>query len=236
MDRLRGLKPTPLPLHLSVDRKDDELRAVEYGAVCDGKRAAEQVNLGSGVRFVLRAPGGPINGFTVKHVSHVIVDALPDLAWRGPRFHVPLLGLPGASLGEILLGVEATVVASTADVCFFHLAVHAGKEGELDRALAHWQSCLEAGDMRGHFGLGYTLFDLGRPREAYGHLRRYTELTPHNSWAWLWLGRAAESLGRLDEACTGYRLAVRLEQEGSFATDASKRLLALESSLRDTRA
>ena len=48
---------------------------------------------------------------------------------------------------------------------------------------------------RGHFGLGYTLYDLGRHREAYSHLRRYTELAPHNSWAWLWLGRAAARRG-----------------------------------------
>ena len=46
------------------------------------------------------------------------------------------------------------------------------------------------------FGLGYTLFDLGRHREAYTHLRRYSELAPHNSWAWLWLGRAARGARR----------------------------------------
>ena len=30
-----------------------------------------------------------------------------------------------------------------------------------------------------HFGLGYTLYDLGRFQEAYRHLRHYTEIAPH---------------------------------------------------------
>ena len=82
--------------------------------------------------------------------------------------------------------------------------------------------------MRGHFGLGYTLHDLGRHRTAYGHLRRYTELAPHNSWAWLWLGRSAEAVGELDEARAAYRRAIRREREGSFRTDAPERLRALD--------
>jgi len=36
---------------------------------------------------------------------------------------------------------------------------------------------------------------LGRAREGYDALRRYTELTPHNAWAWCWLGRACAVMG-----------------------------------------
>ena len=53
---------------------------------------------------------------------------------------------------------------STADVCFFMLALSCAEEdGDLEAAAGHWLSCVEAGDMRGLFGLGYTLFDLEPP-------------------------------------------------------------------------
>jgi hypothetical protein len=48
----------------------------------------------------------------------------------------------------------------------FGLATNA--EGE--RAVALWRQCLEAGDSMAHYSLGYTLLELGRAREAYGHL------------------------------------------------------------------
>ena len=142
---------------------------------------------------------------------------------------MPLLGLDEATLGEVVLCARARFDVSTADVCFFMLALACAEEdGDLEGAAGHWLSCVEAGDMRGHFGLGYTLYDLGRHREAYGHLRRYTELAPHNSWSWLWLGRAAEAVGELDEAKSSYRRAIRREREGSFRTDAPERLRELE--------
>ncbi len=101
-------------------------------------------------------------------------------------------------------------------------------DDDLEAAAGHWLSCAEAGDMRGLFGLGYTLFDLGRHHEAYTQLRRYSELAPHNSWSWLWLGRAAEALGELAEAESAYRAAILREAEGSFRTDATTRLRVLE--------
>ncbi len=57
-------------------------------------------------------------------------------------------------------------------------------------------------------------------------------MTPRNSWAWLWLGRACEALGELREARRAYRRAVRLEAEGSFETDADERLEALNARMR----
>ena len=49
-------------------------------------------------------------------------------------------------------------------------------EGE--KALNVWRCCLEAGDSMAHFAIGYTLYELERYREAYGHLRHYAELAP----------------------------------------------------------
>ena len=59
----------------------------------------------------------------------------------------------------------------------------------------YWRWCLEAGDTKAHFGRGYTLCELGRYHEAYGHLRAYTEIVPRNAWAWSWLGQASEGIG-----------------------------------------
>ncbi len=85
-----------------------------------------------------------------------------------------------------------------------------------------------AGDLKAHFGLGYTLWELGRFQEAYRHLRFYTELTPRNSWAWCWLGKACVSLSSIDEARTAFERALALEADGSYATDAEEMLRALD--------
>jgi hypothetical protein len=232
--RLGLLRPTATPLHLSVNVTDDWLEAVEFGAVVDGRPGAQLVELSPDVRYVLRSARGPVVGFTVHKYAKLDVDTLDGLAFEGPRFSVPLLGMDEATLGEVVLAARARFDVSTADVCFFMLALSCAEdEGDLEAAAGHWLSCIEAGDMRGHFGLGYTLYDLGRHREAYGHLRRYTELAAHNSWSWLWLGRAAEAVGELEEARNAYRRAIRREREGSFRTDAPERLRELERRVAD---
>src|SRR4029079_6135514 len=120
--------------------------------------------------------------------------------------------LERVTVGEVVLAARARFEVSTADVCFFQLALASAEEdGDLDGAAGHWLSCVEAGDMRGMFGLGYTLFDLERFHESYSYLRRYTERAPHTSWSWLWLGRAAEAIGEIDEARSAYRRAIRRE-------------------------
>jgi hypothetical protein len=233
--RLAALRPTHVPLHLSVNVTDDWLEGVEFGSVVDGRPDSQLVELTPDVRYVLRSARGPVAGFTVHKFSKLDVDSLGGLAFEGPRFSVPLLGLDEATLGEVVLAARARFDVSTADVCFFMLALASAEDdGDLEGAAGHWLSCVEAGDMRGHFGLGYTLHDLGRHREAYGHLRRYTELAPHNSRSWLWLGRAAESIGELDEARSAYRRAIRREREGSFRTDAPERLRELERRVGET--
>jgi hypothetical protein len=227
--RLATLRATNVPLHLSVNVTDDWLEAIEFGSVVDGRPPSQLVELSADVRYVLRSARGPVSGFTVHKFTKLDIDDLGGLAFDGPRFSVPLLGLDEATLGEVVLAARARFEVSTADVCFFMLALASAEdEGDLEGAAGHWLSCVESGDMRGHFGLGYTLYDLGRHREAYSHLRRYTELAPHNSWSWLWLGRAAEAVGELDEARSAYRRAIRREREGSFRTDAPERLRELE--------
>jgi ADP-ribosylglycohydrolase/serine/threonine protein phosphatase PrpC len=80
-----------------------------------------------------------------------------------------------------------------------------------------------------HFALGYTLLELDRPQEAYGHLRHYTEIAPMGAWNWCWYGQAAEALGELAEARRAYGRAIELDDDGSAGAgvDAAGRLAAL---------
>lgn len=138
--------------------------------------------------------------------------------------------MTGASIGEIVLAVQSRFDEDepTADAMFLHMAMSAAYEEEdLEKAAWCWRMALEAGDMKARFGLGYTLVELGEFREAYDHLRIYTELTPHNSWAWCWLGQACVGLGETDEAAGAYRRAIELEAAGSFETDANDLLRTL---------
>jgi Flp pilus assembly protein TadD len=91
-------------------------------------------------------------------------------------------------------------------------------------ALPPWELALDAGDMRAHFGLGYTLVEAGRPDRGYAHLRRYTELVPANAWAWCWLGQCCEALGHESEAKTAYERAIAVEELCGLETDSAERL------------
>ena len=81
-----------------------------------------------------------------------------------------------------------------------------------------------------HYGLGYTLLELGRDREAYPHLRAYAELVPHTAWAWCWLGQACAAMGETAEARRAFERAIALTGEGGDETDAEELLAALSSS------
>lgn len=224
----KPLRAGSVPLRVSVDRPNEWVEALEFGAVSDGKPFDEFIEVGENVRWTLRTRRGPVIGFQVRNFGGLDAeDGTPEL-WSSPRFRVPTLGLRRASAGEILLGVDGMLVdACTADWMFFHLAVAAGDEEDREQAIVLWRSCLETGDLRGHFGLGYTYCELERHHEAYAHLRTYAELTPHNSWAWSWLGQACEGKGDIAEARSAYRRALRLERRGSFETDAAERLQEL---------
>ncbi len=60
-------------------------------------------------------------------------------------------------------------------------------------------------------------------------MRRYTELTPFNAWAWFWLGRACADMGTPGEARSAFGRALACEEEGSFETDAREYLRELSS-------
>jgi tetratricopeptide (TPR) repeat protein len=145
------------------------------------------------------------------------------------RFYAPTVALRNATAEEVVLAA-CTVLdgRSTPDAVFFDLAVEAGSEGDDEQAEYFWRHCLATGEPKGHFGLGYTLYDLGRPREAYGHLFEYTKVVPRNPWAWCWLGKVSEEIGEREQALRCYRRAVRLERESDLETDAQERLEELE--------
>jgi len=215
---------TKAPLFLSHDPDYDWLVAVEFGAVLDGKADEEYIPIDDDCAFARRDGDGPVIGFVLNEYSAYDPAAHADL-FEGPRFDVPVLGLEQASLNEIVLSARATIGGlSTADVVMFDLAV--GEQGSAEAELA-WRACLTTGNMKAHFGLGYTLWELGKNHEAYRHLRLYTELAPRNAWAWCWFGKACTSLGELHEARAAFERALELEEAGSFETDAEELLRSL---------
>ena len=218
---------TARPLHLTVDPWWDTMHCLAFGSVSDGLRRDQRLVADSGdLIFVVQDPyAGPVLGFEILGLSEF---ELPDddvEVWEGPRFEVPRLGLVDASAGEIVLAVRAQFGDEpTADAMHSHTAMSA--ESPVD-AIPHWELALDAGDMRAHFALGYTLVEAGRPDRGYAHLRRYTELVPWNSWAWCWLGQCCEALGRRSEAAASYERAIAAEELCGMETDAADRLAQL---------
>jgi len=211
---------TAVPLHLTVDPWWDLVTAIAFGRVDDGLPAEQRLVLAEDERimFVLDAPdAGPVIGFTVVAPHDVDVLALEaEELWAGPRFSVPMLGLPDATVGEILLAVQARFAEDepTADALLDHLALAGGEDERtqsIDDVIGHFRLALEAGDMKALFGLGYSLVEAGRAREGYDALRRYTELTPHNAWAWCWLGRAWAAIGDTQEERMAFERGLRCD-------------------------
>ena len=164
-----------------------------------------------------------VNGFVAELVTENDAHELDGAAWDGPRFDVPTLALSKATAGEITLAAEAHHAGyPTNDVDVFKLAVQ--ETTDLEHAAALWAECLEAGEMKAHFGLGYTLFEQRQHREAYKHLRYYARLCQHNAWAWCWLGKAAQALGERSEAQRAFERAIACEERGGYETDASELL------------
>ena len=238
--RLRTLPSaaTAVPLHLTVDPWWNLVTAIAYGRVDDGLPSEQMAALEEDerIRFYLDAPAsGPVIGFSVRELWELDIAELesPEI-WDGPRFDVPTLALVSASVGEILLAIRGRFADGepTADAMHFHSAIGTAAEDgeeitEFGPVIDQWRLALEAGDMKALFGLGYTLVAAGRPREAYGLLRRYPELTPCNAWAWCWLGRACAAFGETREARGAYERAMACEREGSFETDAAEFLAQL---------
>jgi len=218
------------PRFLSRDTGADWLSAIEFGTVDDRQPSELWFGLSEQVGFLLASPFGPVIGFNVNDFSELDLDDEDHQAmWDGPRFDVPVLGLRDVSAAEICLAADAYLDGEpTINRVYFNSAVAGGSEGDLEQAVADWRVCLETGDLMAHYGLGYTLHELGRYREAYRHLRAYTEITPLNAWAWCWLGYTCTALGELGEARTAYQRAVELEEAGGDETDAGEWLERLD--------
>src|SRR4051794_14156059 len=186
-------------LFINRDAGYDWLIALEHGRVCDGHPAAQFRHVTRDCAYMLDRPGGRrVIGFVVHGLRRF---APPRRLFAGPRFDAPLLGLNRASAGEVVLAVCARYEhESTINRKLFAAAIAAAPgEDEI-----RWRECLEAGDSMAHYALGYVLLGQGRARDAYGHLRVYTDLAPTNGWAWQWLGRACDALGEQTDARAAY--------------------------------
>src|SRR4051794_17858903 len=216
-----GIRMNPR-LYISHDTGLDWLMAFEFRRVDDAQPPGLGDHVSRQFSFLHDAPGGRVVGFKV--VEFLIFDPEDedhDEIWDEPRFDAPLLALANASAGEIAVAARAHFDGrDSLNRRLFGVATRA--EGE--EAVVAWRHCLESGDAMAHFGLGYTLFELGRHAEAYRHLRHYTEIAPHGAWNWCWYGYAAEAIGEVTEVRRAYRRAIDLEEAGDQATDAAGRL------------
>ncbi len=220
----------PLPrLYISLASEIDSLTALEFGRVDDGVPAESWNEVSDQFLYIHLgdADESPAVGFKVLGYEDFDPEAEEHEAiWEGPRFDAPQLGLDGVSAGEVVVAARSFygVKRPSFNRMLFNDA--AGATGK--PALMRWTACLHAGDAMAHFGLGYTLLDLGRTHRAYRHLRHYATIAPAEPWAHCYLGQAAEELGELDEARAAYRRAVALSEEGGNDTDADMRLAVLE--------
>jgi tetratricopeptide (TPR) repeat protein len=221
----------PVRLHLTHIPELDTLVALEYGRVDEGVPETWWRRVGLHIGYLWDPSLGVEVGFKVREFSRLDVDALSEI-WTPPRFSVPMLGLTEASAGDIILAGRA-LFGDRPSISHEFFALAAEASGE--EALNLWLCCLEAGDSIAHYGVGCTLYGLGRYREAYRHLRYYTELAPELTWSWCWYGRAAEALGLDGEAHAGYRTAVEFEDAGGPATGARELLAELEARSRRRR-
>lgn len=207
----------------------DWLIALEFGRVDEGQPSDCWRGVNEHVGFLHDGPDGDEVGFKVLDPSSLDLDDEESAElWDGPRFTVPVLGLASASAAEIITAYRALFGDNdTVNRWYFDAATGAET---LEDALGNWLACLSAGDSMAHYGLGYTLLDLGRDAEAYRHLRHYTEIAPCNPWAWSYFGRAAVARGETTEARAAYERAIELEDEGREETDAREHLAELDAS------
>ena len=218
-------------LYLSHDADYDYLTALEYGRVDDGQPPDHWREVTDDFHFLLDKPDGSEVGFRIDEFSVFGLDAAEIPAVRsGPRFDVPQLTFRNADAARIARAAARFFRGeNSVNRDFFDRATQAGGDELPEQALFWWRCCLQAGDPMAHFGIGYTLHDLGRFGEGLPHLRHYVEIAPHQPWNWVWLGKCAAALGRVDEACSAYQRAVELTESGANETDAPELLAALHS-------
>ena len=215
---------TDVPALLSLTPWKELLEITEYGCVWDGQ-PEEQLRVieDERVAFVVDDRGRAIAA-AVRQPFDLEPLEIPGI-WDEPRFVIPALGPEELSIGEILLLVHARYRPDepTNDALHFQAGIEAQDENP-ELALSMFKLALEAGDMKGHYGAGYTLLGQGIAREAAEHLGIYTRLTPFNAWAWCWLGKAQAELGELCAARASFERALEAESAGGFETDAAELL------------
>lgn len=214
----------PVRLYLNHIADHDRLVALEFGLVHEGQPAAHWRHLTPDFAW-LQPDTGSCAGFKVERFSRFDADAraLAEI-WDTHRFCAPALGLPLASAGEIVTAAR-TFFDGRSSINRHYLDEAKARTGE--EALIFWRACLQAGDTTAHYGLGTTLFELGRIQEAYRHLRHYAEIASHAGWNWCWYGKAAQALGLWQEARHAYEIAIELEEDGGEETDARDLLAGL---------
>jgi tetratricopeptide (TPR) repeat protein len=214
-------------LYINRDVALDWLIALPFGDVSDGQPEDCFRVVGDSFRWALDEPRGTPVGFEVLSLTEFDPAAQEYMElWHGPRFDAPLVALRNATAGEIVVAAKAAYGEEpTLNRLYFDRALG---QKESDDAIAAWRLCLGCGDSMASYGLGYSLLDAGRPREAYAHLRYYAELAPTNAWAWCYVGQARARIGRTGEARKAFQCAIALEHDGSFETDAAELLAALE--------
>lgn len=215
----------PPRLYLNFITELDWLIALEFGRVDDAQPPENWRGVSERFGFLCEKPGGREVGFKILEFSRFNPETsdLEEL-WDGPRFDAPVLGLTGSTAGEITLAARKLFGnTSTINRIYFNSA-SGSKPAE---ALPLWIACLQTGDFMAHFGLGCTLYDLGRYTEAYRHLRFYAEIAPQGSWNHRWYGVAAREVGETEEARKAFQRAIELEAEGDLETDARELLAAL---------
>ena len=201
----------------------DWLVALEFGRVDDGQPPESWRQVGD--QFAYLVDHDSAVGFRVIRFSEFDPELMP--IWDGPRFHAPQLGLTDSPAGEISLAAQVLLGerASFNRVLF----QQATRADDPQRAFSLWLACLTCGDPMAHFGLGYTLYELGRFREAYRHLRYYATIAPEHPWNWCWYGKAAEAIGELGEARKAYERTIALDDSDDAGADARERLTTLGS-------
>ncbi len=210
-------------LHLSHDSEYDYLSCVEFGLTEDGHHPDGWLTVSRRFGYMLDEPDGRAVGFRVNDFSEFDPQRMPEV-WGDPRFDCPALGLRDTSAGEICLAATAQLEGDTINRRAFGLATALD---DPEDAAPVWKQVIEAGDMMGHYGLGYTLLEGGDVRGAYKHLRVYTEVARWSPWAWNYRGQAAEAMGEKTEARDCYRRTLRLERLHEEQTGAAERLEAL---------
>jgi tetratricopeptide (TPR) repeat protein len=208
---------------LSITPWKELLEITEYGCVWDGQPEAQVRVVEDRIGILLDEHGRALAA-AVQQPFEIDPLAIPGI-WGEPRFVIPTLGPEELSLGEILLLVQARYRPDepTNDALHFQAGIEAQDENP-ELAISMFKLAVEAGDMKGHYSLGYVMLNHGMAREAAEHLKIYTRLTPYNAWAWCWLGKAQAALGETAAARSSYQRALEVEDASGFETDAAELL------------